>query len=152
MLHGLALCRVCAIAHSFVSGWRAFLSVSLCKWISVSLEDSDPFQMIQWDSIARHSTACFGKARILHNWGPHLWPRCRQPSQRHKKHGCCPSCTYQHFGNTQSSITYRSTHERTGSHLTLPQTTGMDCRAALKACLLDDSSCRDLRKTPDAAC
>jgi hypothetical protein len=27
----LAVWRVCAIALSFVSGWRAFSSVSLCK-------------------------------------------------------------------------------------------------------------------------
>jgi hypothetical protein len=27
------MCRVCAIALSFVSGWRAFSSVSLCKYI-----------------------------------------------------------------------------------------------------------------------
>jgi hypothetical protein len=28
---GLAMWRVCAIAPGFVSGWRAFSSVSLCK-------------------------------------------------------------------------------------------------------------------------
>jgi hypothetical protein len=28
-----AMWRVCAIALSFVSGWRAFSSVSLCKYI-----------------------------------------------------------------------------------------------------------------------
>jgi hypothetical protein len=33
----LAMCRVCAIALSFVSGWRAFSSVSLCKYISASV-------------------------------------------------------------------------------------------------------------------
>jgi hypothetical protein len=32
-LHSFALFRVCAIAPSFVSGWRAFSSVSLCKSI-----------------------------------------------------------------------------------------------------------------------
>jgi hypothetical protein len=33
-LHSLAMWRVCAIAPSFVSGWRAFSSVSLCKSVS----------------------------------------------------------------------------------------------------------------------
>jgi hypothetical protein len=32
-LRGLAMWRVCAIAPSFISGWRAFSSVSLCKSI-----------------------------------------------------------------------------------------------------------------------
>jgi hypothetical protein len=32
-LHSLAVWPVCAIAPSFVSGWRAFSSVSLCKYI-----------------------------------------------------------------------------------------------------------------------
>jgi hypothetical protein len=30
-LHSLALCRVCRVAPSFVSGWQAVSSVSLCK-------------------------------------------------------------------------------------------------------------------------
>jgi hypothetical protein len=34
-LRSLAVWRVCAIAPSFVSGWRAFSSVSLCKTIEI---------------------------------------------------------------------------------------------------------------------
>jgi hypothetical protein len=58
-LHSLAVWRVCRIAPSFVSGWRAFSSVSLCKFIYIErrayrqVSSSLPFVPMSVESFGR---------------------------------------------------------------------------------------------------
>jgi hypothetical protein len=53
----LAMWRVCAIALSFVSGWRAFSSVSLCNYISYDLTQVlDLYRPFSWGLL--HAAEC----------------------------------------------------------------------------------------------